>query len=302
MTAVSAFNPDPEPAVPTADELVTSHIPLVGHIVRETMQRLPSHVVRDDLISAGMLALVLASRGFDPERGVPFARFAAIRIRGAITDELRTTDWATRAVRVKSREVEAVRATLAARLYRSPSREEVAQAMGVSVGELDALDGDVERASVLSLQSLTVDESADLLPSRDEAPEATLMRREQLGMLCDAIAELPERMRIVIEGHFFQQRKMADIAQELGVTESRISQLRTEALHLLRAGLEACNDGAPAGPAVDGGSAATPVRGRDRSAVRAAYCSAVSTRSTLNERLRATTVRGELRPLRERAV
>jgi RNA polymerase sigma factor for flagellar operon FliA len=127
------------------------------------------------------------------------------------------------------------------------------------------------------------------------------MRREQLGMLCDAIAELPERMRIVIEGHFFQQRKMADIAQELGVTESRISQLRTEALHLLRAGLEACNDAAPASPPSPEAVTA-PGRGRDRTAVRAAYCTAVSTRSTLSERLRATTVRGELRPLRERAV
>jgi RNA polymerase sigma factor for flagellar operon FliA len=298
VTAASVTSVEPGSPSATTDELVTTHIPLVGHIVRETMQRLPTHVVRDDLISAGMLALVLASRGFDPERGVPFARFAAIRIRGAITDELRSTDWATRAVRVKSREVEAVRSTLAARLYRSPSREEVAQAMGVSVGELDALDGDVARASVLSLQSLTVDESADLLPSRDEAPESTLMRREQLGMLADAIAELPERMRIVIEGHFFEQRKMADIAQELGVTESRISQLRTEALHLLRAGVDACNGTPPEPPA---GPLAPPTRGRDRTAVRAAYCSAVSTRSTLAERLRVTTVRGELLPLREGA-
>jgi len=281
-------------SVPTSEELVVSHIPLVGHIVRETMQRLPAHVLRDDLISAGMFALVLASRGFDPERGVPFARFAAIRIRGAITDELRTTDWATRGVRVKSREVESVRATLAARLYRSPSREEVAQAMGVPVSDLDALDGDVARASVLSLQSLTIDESADLLPSRDEAPEATIIRREQLGMMCDAIAELPERMRIVIEGHFFQQRKMADIARELGVTESRIPQLRTEALQLLRSGLEACN-GTPAA------EQAPPTRGRDRSALRASYSEAVSTRSTLKERLQATTVRGDLRPFASQA-
>src|SRR4029079_5597080 len=110
---------------------------------------------------------------------------------------------------------------------------------------LDALDGDVHRASVLSLQSLTVDESAELVPSSGEQPDATLVRREQLGMLRDAIAELPDRMRTVVEEYFFGQRKMADIASELGVTESRVSQLRSEALGLLRAGLAACSTDEP---------------------------------------------------------
>ncbi|HZC70506.1 MAG TPA: sigma factor, partial [Jatrophihabitans sp.] len=91
---------------PNRDELVTEHLPLVGHLVRELMHRLPAHVNRDDLVSAGSVALVLSARSFDPARGVPFARFAAIRIRGALTDELRTMDWASRAVRSRAREVE----------------------------------------------------------------------------------------------------------------------------------------------------------------------------------------------------
>jgi RNA polymerase sigma factor for flagellar operon FliA len=275
--------------VPTHDELITEHLPLVGHLVRELMHRLPAHVNRDDLVSAGTVALVLSARGFDPSRGVPFARFAAIRIRGALTDELRTMDWASRAVRSRAREVEAVRSMLAARLARSPQRHEVAQAMGVPVEELDSLDADVHRASVLSLQSLTPDDTAELLPTSSDGPENLLVRREQLGMLRDAIAELPDRLRLVVEQYFFAQRKMADIAEQLGVTESRVSQLRSEALAMLRAGMRTGADDEAEAPAA--GS-------RGQTAAREAYCAAVAARSTLAERLRATTVLGEMRPVR----
>jgi RNA polymerase sigma factor FliA len=275
--------------VPTRDELITEHLPLVGHLVRELMHRLPAHVNRDDLVSAGTVALVMSARGFDPSRGVPFARFAAIRIRGALTDELRTMDWASRAVRSRAREVESVRSMLAARLARSPQRYEVAQAMGVSLEELDALDADVHRASVLSLQSLTPDDTAELLPTSNDGPENLLVRREQLGMLRDAIAELPDRLRTVVEQYFFAQRKMADIAEQLGVTESRVSQLRSEALTMLRAGMRTGADDEAEAPAA--GS-------RGQTAAREAYCAAVAARSTLAERLRATTALGDMRAVR----
>ena len=288
MTAAALARPAAAPSGSPGpcDDLVTAHLPLVGHIVRDSLSRLPAHINRDDLVSAGTLALVLAARSFDPARGVPFGRFAAIRIRGAITDELRTLDWASRAVRAKAREVDSVRGALTARLGRTPTRVEVAQAMGVGVAELDTLDGDVQRAAVLNLQSLTADETADVLPATSETPDETLLRREQLGLLCDAIAELPERLRRVVEQYFFQGRKMSDIAAELGVTESRVSQLRSEALTLLRSGLTAGDEPA----------AAQPARARSRAALRQAYCAAVAGRSTLGERLRATTLLGELRP------
>jgi RNA polymerase sigma factor for flagellar operon FliA len=285
MTALAIEEPVRTEA-PTRDELITEHLPLVGHLVRELMHRLPAHVNRDDLVSAGTVALVLSARSFDPSRGVPFARFAAIRIRGALTDELRTMDWASRAVRSRAREVESVRALLAARLARSPQRHEVAQAMGVSLSDLDAIDADVHRASVLSLQNLTQDDTTELLPTTGDGPESVLLRREQLGMLKDAVAELPERLRTVVEQYFFAQRKMADIAQELGVTESRVSQLRSEALALLRAGMRTGADDEAAAPAT--GS-------RGQTALRQAYCAAVATRSTLAQRLGVTTSLGDMR-------
>jgi RNA polymerase sigma factor for flagellar operon FliA len=269
------------------DELVRTHMPMVGHAVRELLMRIPSHVHRDDLISAGMYALVLTARSFDPSRGVPFGRFAAIRIKGALTDELRTMDWASRAVRSRARELDTVRTTLTSSLRRTPTRDEVATAMGVSVRDMDNVDSDVQRASVVSLHALTPDAGAELVPTTDQGPEALLVHREQIGFLRDAIELLPERLRTVVEQYFFEQRKMADIAADLGVTESRVSQLRSEALTMLREGLQATESG----PAV------APVTGR-RNGARAAYAAAVATRSTLAERLGRTSVLGEPRALR----
>jgi RNA polymerase sigma factor FliA len=266
------------------DSLVRTHMPLVGHLVRELLTRLPAHVNRDDLVSAGTMALVLSARGFDASRGVPFGRFAAIRIRGALTDELRSMDWASRAVRGKARDIDAARNSLTAALGRAPRRDELASAVGVAVTELDAVDADVQRAAVLSLQALTPDNGGELLPSIRETPEGLLLKREELGYLRDAIEELPERLRTVVHGYFFEQRKMTDIADELGVTESRVSQLRSEALALLREGLNSVDEAS--GPEL------APVT-RRRAKARAEYCTAVATRSTLATRLRATTLLGE---------
>jgi RNA polymerase sigma factor for flagellar operon FliA len=244
-------------------------------------------VNRDDLISAGMYALVLTAKSFDPSRGVPFGRFAAIRIRGALIDELRTMDWASRAVRSKARDLESTRNQLTAVLGRTPRAVEVAQAMGVSVADLESVDRDVHRASLLSLQAMTSEDHETVLPSVGDGPEELLLKREQLGYLRDAIDELPERLRTVIEQYFFGQRRMAEIAAELGVTESRISQLRSEALTLLRAGLGSLDGDA---------SAASAPQTRRSADARSAYCAAVATRSNVGSRLAATTALAEMRP------
>lgn len=217
-----------------AEQLITSHMPLVGHIVRETMGRVPSHVSRDDLTSAGLTALVIAARSYDEERGVPFDRYAATRIRGALLDELRSVDWASRSVRRRARDLAETRGRLAGVLGRSPSTAEVAQAAGMSEAEVTANDDDVSRAQVLSLQGSTTTPIDELLPTRAPSPEELLEQEERLTYLREAIEELPERLRAVVQDYFFAERPMADIAAELGVTDSRISQMRAEALTLLR--------------------------------------------------------------------
>jgi RNA polymerase sigma factor FliA len=147
----------------------------------------------------------------------------------------------------------------------------------------------VQRASVLSLQGLTPDDGAELLPTGGDGPEGLLIKREQLGYLRDAITELPERLRIVVQQYFFEQRKMADIAAELGVTESRVSQLRSEALVLLREGMQAV-EGTPPIDITTGGS-------RRRTSARDAYRAAVAGRSTVAGRLSASTLLAEPRPM-----
>ena len=225
----------PSPQAPGDDDLVTSHIPLVGHVVRETMARVPGHVSRDDLTSAGLAALVQAGRGFDPSRGVPFARYAATRIRGAVLDELRAVDWASRSVRRRARDLDETRTRLAQSLGRPPSDAEVASALGLAPEEVAANADDIARAQVLSLHAGPDEASlAESLVSTTPSPEQAIEHQERLTYLAEAVAELPERLRTVVEGYFLAERPMAEIAEELGVTESRVSQLRAEAMVLLR--------------------------------------------------------------------
>jgi RNA polymerase sigma factor FliA len=259
------------------DDLVTSHMQLVGHIVRESMGRLPGHVNRDDLTSAGLTALVQAARSYDEARGVPFTRYAATRVRGAIIDELRGIDWASRSVRRKARELDETRGRLATQLGRTPTEAEVASATGLSVEEIAANDDDVSRASVMSLQGFGDTPIDDVLPTRAPSPEERVEQQEKVGYLVDAVALLPERLRVVVEGYFFAERPMADIAAELGVSESRVSQMRAEALVLLKDAMNSALDPELVAPhARPDGCAA---RRRD------AYFAAVASRRTATARI-----------------
>ena len=259
-------------------DTVRAHMPLVGHLVREMLARVPAHVNRDDLLSAGYAALVGAARGFDEERGVPFARFAANRIRGALLDELRGLDWASRSVRRRARHNDSARQELTAELGRTPTVGEVAELMGCRVEDIESADDDVQRAVVFSLQGFATAAADDMVTEPSPGPEELLIRRERIGYLWHAIEALPDRLRVVVTGYFFDERPMAQIAAELGVTESRVSQLRAEALCLLRDGMNTHLESAPAEQAKDG-----CVTRR-----RAAYYDSIAARGTLASRLAVT--------------
>lgn len=264
------------------DDTVKAHMPLVGHLVREMLARVPAHVSRDDLLSAGYAALVAAARGFDDDRGVPFARFAAARVRGALLDELRGLDWASRSVRQRARRTDSARQELTAELGRTPTVAEVADRLGCSVEDIEAADDDVQRAVVFSLQGFATAGAEDLVTEKTPGPEDMLISRERTGYLAHAIEALPDRLRAVIRGYFFEERPMAQIAVELGVTESRVSQLRSEALGLLRDGLNTHLDPALAITVKDGCVARR----------RAAYFESIADRGTLKSRLAVTNVDG----------
>jgi RNA polymerase sigma factor FliA len=222
----------------TEDQLVREHLPLVQYVVSEIAHRIPSHVSRSDLVSAGMLGLAQAARNYDPDRGIAFDRFASTRIRGALLDELRGRDWASRSVRSRARGLQAASEELTSRLGRPPTTDEVAKELHVPAGTVHKLVDDVHRATVLNYESLVLDGDAEsFLATPDGGPEDTLVERERRAYLTDAVAALPERLRKVVVGYFFEERSMQDLADELGVSESRVSQLRAEALLLLKDGM-----------------------------------------------------------------
>jgi RNA polymerase sigma factor for flagellar operon FliA len=259
---------------------VEQHLPLVEQIVLQVAVNFPRHVDRGELVRAGVLGLVEAANRYDHERGVPFDRFAARRIRGAVLDAVRSADWAPRSVRSASRKADTIEQELAARLGRVPTVQELATALGASVEELAHLRNRVFRSLVLALDHRVNDGDdlnlVDVLHDRTcVEPEEELEGREMLSYLRDAVELLPERHRIVVVGYFLEGRTSEELSRLLGVTESRISQVRSEALGMLREGIEAqyTDDVVDAGPA---GRAARR---------RANYAAAVGTRSVWRDRL-----------------
>jgi RNA polymerase sigma factor for flagellar operon FliA len=274
-------------------ELIERNLPLVQHVLFQVAAHYPRHADREELAQAATLGLVEAAHRFDPGRGVPFERWVSMRVRGAIVDAARALDFAPRSLRAAARSVEDAQSTLLGRLGRTPTAEEVAGEMRMPVRELFELQGRVHRALVLSLDAPCGEEDGDPLTLADGLvetvyvdPGVQLEERERAAYLRDALALLPERLQVVVCGYFLQGRSSAELAEELGVTESRVSQMRSEGLALMRAGINAQYSDAPA--------AAEPESGRAASR-RAAYAAALSSRSSYTDRL--SPKRGQLRAM-----
>jgi RNA polymerase sigma factor for flagellar operon FliA len=266
--------------------LIEEHLPLVKHIVFQVAVHFPRHVEREELARAGALGLVEAARRYDESRGVPFDRFAAQRIRGAILDAVRAADWAPRSVRTLARRLDAVEQRLASQLGRVPSAAEMAEELGMTRAELDHLQARMFRSVVLALEHEVTDDTDDELTLVDVITDRSavepldeLEAREMHAYLRDAVALLPERHRLVIVGYFLEGRTSLDLARFLGVTESRVSQLRSEALLMLKEGIEAQYRPAVTEPPV--GRVARR---------KATYAAAISTASEWKDRLTAVPV------------
>jgi RNA polymerase sigma factor for flagellar operon FliA len=227
-------------------QLVEEHLPLVNHVVFQVAVHFPRHVDREELARAGALGLIEAAQRYDAEQGVPFDRFAAQRIRGAILDSVRAADWAPRSVRALARQLDSAKYQLANELGRTPSRDEMAARMNVSADELRSLQDRLFRSVVLAFEHLVVESAEEELTLLDVLADPTcvepsdeLENRELHAYLRDAVELLPERHRFVIVGYFLEERTSTELAEFLGVTESRVSQLRSEALEMLKGGIEA---------------------------------------------------------------
>lgn len=268
--------PNHRPAPANPQDLVLKHMELVRATAREFAARVPRHVNIDDLISAGSTGLVQAANAWNPGRGVPFEGFARQRVRGAMIDELRARDWATRRVRRDSRHFASVSDELRQELGREPDAREIAKAVGVEVAAVRRASEAARKASLLSTEAL-VEARGDFLPAENATPEETMLSREKQAYLADAVELLPERLRTVVRRYYFEGCTMPQIADELGVDKSRVSQLHSEAINLLRDGLDSQLEPEKlAPPARPGGVVARR---------RARYRSAVATRSSYQARL-----------------
>ncbi len=277
--------PDPR------DQLVEEHLELVEQVVSQVAVRFPRHVDREELVRAGMVGLVEAARRFDGSRSIPFARFAARRIRGAVLDAVRAADWAPRSVRAQARAVDQAETDLAERLRRRPTVAETAEHLGVEAREVDRVRERVVRAALLGLDAPAAGPGEDGAPASvgegiaDAAtpePSEELERRELHAFVRHAVAHLPDRHRAVVVGYFVEQLSSEELARSLGVTVSRVSQLRTEALVAMRRGIEA--------QFVD---PADPAGGQDRPSLverrRAAYADAIRSSAPCVERIASVT-------------
>jgi RNA polymerase sigma factor for flagellar operon FliA len=223
------------------DRLILHYAPLVKYVAGRVGSGLPAHVEQADLVSYGTFGLIDAISRFEPGREIKFESYAMARIRGAIIDELRNTDWIPRSVRMKARQFERTVAELEAKLRRTPSDEEVAEAMEMDVDEIRKFLGQLSLVNVVALDEMLGADDGGGSPRLGDTlqdssaldPQAMAEHGEARQLLARAVEQLPEREKVVVSLYYFEGLTLADIGRVLGVTESRICQLHTKAvLHL----------------------------------------------------------------------
>lgn len=223
------------------DNVVLEHLPLVRAIALRVHENLPVHVDVDDLVHAGILGLFDAAEKYDPGKQVVFSSYAKHRIKGAILDSLRQSDWASRDLRRRHKQVEAVTRELAAELHRTPTETEVAQRLGVDVERWRQMMLDLRNVGLISASTRSSDQDelpAPEFPSNpDTYPDAMCAKEQMRSVLGDAMKRLPERYQKVVFLYYSNEMTMKEIGGVLGINESRVSQIHKSALEKMAVAL-----------------------------------------------------------------
>jgi RNA polymerase sigma factor for flagellar operon FliA len=224
------------------EQALSRYAPLVKYVVDRLALHLPKSVERDDLVSAAIIGLFDALEKYDKTKGTKFETYAIWRIRGAILDELRSLDWASRSIRRKARSVDEAARGLAQKLGRAATEEEVADALNLSPAELSRLLDEVHGTSLLSLsKSVSSDEDQDVIQLEDIVDDPNykdaleiLETDEAREVLLDTIDSLPEQQRLVVSLYYYEEMTLKEIGEALHISESRVSQIHTRAVKTLR--------------------------------------------------------------------
>ena len=222
-------------------ELVEKHASLVKRIAHHLMARLPASVIVDDLIQAGMIGLLEAARNFDGSKGASFETFAGIRIRGAMLDEIRKGDWTPRSVHKNSRAITDAIAEVERETGRDARDAEIAEKLNITLNEYHLMLNDINVGKVIGIEDLGVSEdviSTDAEKGSD-APLEDLMQGAFQKELAHAITTLPEREAIVLSLYYDEELNLREIGEVLEVSESRVSQIHSQAMLKLKAKMQA---------------------------------------------------------------
>jgi len=227
------------------EQLIVEHIPLVRYLVGRMIRHLPLHIDPQDLMSAAMIGLINAADRFDPNRGVLFKTFAEQHIRGTILDELRSYDLLSRSMRDKYKRLERGLRILEQRLGRDPTSEEVAAELKITLTEYFELLDDVHAFTFISLDDSWEDDDghplslADVLCEKEaKSPQQQVIMMQLAEAMGVAIDALPEKERLAVTLYYSEDLNLKEIGETLGLTESRISQLISQAMVRLRGRLK----------------------------------------------------------------
>lgn len=227
------------------EQVVLQYAPLIKYIASRMAMRLPPHISIDDLISSGMIGLLDAIQKFDPSKNIHFKTYAEFRIKGSILDELRMLDWIPRSVRKKTSMVEKAYAELQRELGRPAESEEVAKSMGLGLEEFHHLLDETKGVSVLDIDAIwknlpdfSDDELYEILKDEDSRdPFISVYFSELREVMMQAIEFLPDKEKLLISLYYYEELTMKEIGKVMGYTESRISQMHTQAIYRLRSKL-----------------------------------------------------------------
>lgn len=223
------------------DEIVLENLPLVKAIAVRVHENLPVHVELDDLVHAGVLGLFDAATKYDGEKNVAFQAYAKHRIKGAILDSLRQSDWASRDLRKRQKQVDSTTRDLTAKLGRNPNDVEVAEELGLDVDRLRKMQMELRTVGVVSMTPVSPedrDRTEEFAGAADLQPDRMCERKQLQGTLARAIGTLPERYQKVVFLYYTNDMTMKEIGDAMGVNESRVSQIHKAALKKMQIALE----------------------------------------------------------------